>query len=221
MYAAPEREDIMRKHSVEIFNGEYAREVAPNLPGPIVLRDRAIVAQWGMIPSFSPTRIPSMPDGRKLSTNNCRREGMAKTPTFGNAWRRGQRCLIPANSYIEPNWTSGRNIWWRLWRADGEPWALAGLWSEWQDPESGWMVPNFTLITQNCDSHPLLNQMHKPDLGLPPDQQDKRCPVPLEPSHWGTWLHGTNDEAEALIQLPPVEIYRDGPVSPIIQGTLF
>lgn len=211
----------MRTHFVPAFSGEYGPEVAPNMPGPIVLRNRVIVAQWGMIPPFSPTHIPSMPDGKRLSTNNCRREGMVKTPTFGNAWRRGQRCLVPANSYIEPNWTSGRNIWWKLWRADGEPWALAGLWSEWQDPETGWMVPSFTLITQNCDSHPLLNQMHKPDPRLPPNKQDKRCPVPLEHENWDTWLNGTSDEAESLIQLPPVEIYRDGPASTIIQGSLF
>ena len=36
-------------------------------------------------------------------------------------WRRGQRCLIPASWYQEPNWETGRNIWWQLRRADGAP----------------------------------------------------------------------------------------------------
>jgi hypothetical protein len=41
------------------------------------------------------------------------------------------------------------------------------------------------MITQNCDGHPLLALMHKPEVDkdgrvLPVNQQDKRAVVPLE-----------------------------------------
>lgn len=61
------------------------------------------------------------------------------------------------------------------------PWDLAGLWSEWTDAETGEVVPNFTMITQNCDGHPLLSLMHKPDGAIPPD---KRAGVPIEFCVW-------------------------------------
>jgi putative SOS response-associated peptidase YedK len=73
-----------------------------------------------------------------MSTNNARTETMASAWTFRSAGALGQRCLIPADSYDEPYWGhEGRNIWWRFHRADGQPWALAGLWSEWTDPATG------------------------------------------------------------------------------------
>jgi putative SOS response-associated peptidase YedK len=49
-------------------------------------------------------------------------------PTFKGPWSNGQRCIIPAEDFDEPYWGTGRNIWWRFSRADGKPWALAGLW---------------------------------------------------------------------------------------------
>ena len=48
-------------------------------------------------------------------------------------------------------------------RADGAPWALGGIWSEWTDPASGEIVPSYSMITINCDDHPLLARLHRPD----------------------------------------------------------
>lgn len=110
-------------------------------------------------------------------------------------------------STIQNNWECGRNVWWQLRRADGDPWMLAGLWSEWTDPASGEIVPNFTMLTTNCDSHPLLNRLHKPDPELPPDQQDKRSLAHVDPQDWERWLHGTVDEARSLIVPQPAEVF--------------
>ena len=209
LYAPTGPEKISMRFAVGAPVGDYAATVAPLKPGPIVVPGgRAIVAQWGMIPPHSKTRTPMLPNGQRMSTNNARRERMATAPTYRDAWRRGQRCIIPADSYDEPYWGTGINIWWRFWRSDGEPWALAGLWSEWTDPETGEVVPSFTMITQNCDGHPLLGLMHKPDPKLPADQQDKRAVVPLESSVWDQWLHGTAMHAESLIQVPDVSLFR-------------
>jgi putative SOS response-associated peptidase YedK len=35
----------------------------------------------------------------------------------------------------------------RFARVDGQPWVLAGLWSEWTDPVTGELVPSYTMLT--------------------------------------------------------------------------
>ena len=75
------------------------------------------------------------------------------------------------------------------------------------------------MITQNCDAHPLLKLMHKPErdkLGnvLPPEKHDKRAVVPIEPRHWDQWLNGTVDQAAALIQLPALELFKHAAANP-------
>ena len=168
---------------------------------------QGVLGQWGMVQPRARTRRPG---SRAILTNNARVETVASRPTYRDAWAAGRRCLVPAAWYQEPNWETGRNVWWRLQRVDGAPWAIAGLWSEWTDPESGEIVPNFTLITVNCDGHPLLGRLHKPDPGLPPDAQDKRSLVPLAPANWDAWLHGDPAHARALLAAPPGELFDLG-----------
>jgi putative SOS response-associated peptidase YedK len=197
-----------------LIEESYAAEIGPLQQGPFVTRDRALVGQWGLIPQGSKTRKPTRADGKPISTNNCRRETVASAWSFRGPWARSQRCLIPALDYDEPYWGTGRNIWWRFARADGQPWALAGVWSEWNDPQSGEVVPSYTMLTQNCDVDPFLNRFHKPDPTLPADRQDKRSVVPIEREHWDQWLHGSIEEAESLIQLPASDLFRHGAAEP-------
>jgi len=96
-------------------------------------------------------------------------------------------------------------------RTDGEPWALAGIWSEWTDPSTGEIVPSYSMITINCDGHPLLGRLHKPDPKVPPDQQDKRSVVPVEFEDVDLWLHGTQAEARTLLRLSAVQLFVAGP----------
>lgn len=157
-----------------------------------------------------------------MSTNNARCETVATAWTYRFPWQRGQRCLIPAAWYQEPYWgithadpmALTKNTWWRFWRADGEPWMFAGIWSEWTDPETGEVVPNYSMLTQNCDGHPLLALMHKPDPKLPADAQDKRSVVAIERDDWDLWLHGPKEAALALIKVSPVTAFRHGPAEP-------
>lgn len=173
--------------------------------------------QWGLIRPGSPTRIsygapkPSASGKtsapRPLSTNNARAETIATLPTYRDAWKAGRRCLVPASWYQEPNWESGKNIWWQLTRLDGLPWMLAGLWNEWVDHVTGEVVPSFTMVTVNCDDHPLLSRLHRPDPKLPADKQDKRAVVHVEPEHWEFWLTGSQDAARELLVPVPLEMF--------------
>ncbi|WP_431104360.1 SOS response-associated peptidase [Roseateles noduli] len=174
--------------------------------------------QWGLIRPGAPTRkdmIPGKPaaSGKKppapkpRATSNARTETVATSPTFRAAWNEGRRCLIPATWYQEPNWETGKNVWWQLRRADGLPWMLAGIWNHWTDSDTGEIVPNYTMLTRNCDGHTLLARLHKPDPKLPADKQDKRAVVHVEPEDWAAWLTGPADDARSLIRLPTPEFF--------------
>lgn len=94
-------------------------------------------------------------------------------------------------------------MWWRFARADGAPWGLACLWNSWTDKATGEIVESYTMLTINADAHPLMRRMHKPDPKLGADAQDKRGVVAIERDDVEQWLHGTTDEAVALVRLTP------------------
>lgn len=99
LYAPSGPKKISMRFAVGAPVGECAATVATLKPGPIVVPGgRAIVAQWGMIPPYSRTRTPTLLNGQRMSTHNARRERMATAPTYREAWKRGQRCIIPADS---------------------------------------------------------------------------------------------------------------------------
>ncbi len=146
------------------------------------------------------------------ATVNARSEELASKASYRDPWKRGQRCIIPAASFDEPNWETGKNIWWRFARADGMPWGVAGLWNTWTDRASGEVVESYTMLTVNADAHPLMNRIHKPDPKQARDKQDKRSLVLLEPQDFDWWLAGTVAEAQALMTLTPVETFNAGPM---------
>jgi len=221
LYVASSRYRISHSFKVAEPVQPYLPTIAPLKQAPYVKAHGVCeVGQWGMIPPDSKTRIPTTKEGKRMSTNNARFERVASAWTYRWPWKDGKRCLIPADSYDEPYWGTGSNIWWRFARVDGEPWALAGLWNEWTDPASGEIVPSFTMLTTQCDGHPLLSLMHKPDPKFPPDKQDKRAVVPIERGDWDAWLHGTVEQAKALVRVPAIELFRHGAADPAKQVDL-
>lgn len=171
-----------------------------------------VIGRWGLIPWFADTA------DIRYSTNNARAEEVAHKPSFKLAWQRGQRCIIPADWFDEPNWETGRNVWWRFRRADGAPWGLAGLWSAWTDRRTGEVIESYTLLTINADHHPVMRRMHKPDPALPAEAQDKRSVIAIEAHEVERWLHGPVEQARGLLQPPAEPLLRHGPaqVSPSI-----
>ncbi|MBS0407325.1 MAG: SOS response-associated peptidase family protein [Proteobacteria bacterium] len=210
-YETPEERDIERFWRVGRDQpGRWWDEVVfPRGQGVFIRRavhdadyHRELVAgQWGLIPWFAKT--PKL----TYSTNNARSEELTAKATYKQPWARGQRCIIPARSFDEPCWETGKNVWWRFRRADGQLWGLAGLWNTWTDKATGEMHESYTMLTMNADHHPLMNRMHKPDPKLPPEQQDKRSVIPIEAGDVDQWLAGTAAEAQALLRLTDAKVF--------------
>lgn len=180
-------------------HGPFLR--APS-PGKLEL----VVGLWSLIPEWSKEQR------LKYSTNNARSEELAAKPSFRDAWRTGQRCIIPADSFDEPNWETGKNIWWRFRRTDGEPLGLAGLYHPWINKRTGEILETYTMLTVNADDHPLMSRMHKPDPTMPPDRQDKRSVVAIEKADLDQWLQGSQAEAKELFRPPAMNVIEAAPI---------
>ena len=134
----------------------------------------ACAGLFGLVPYWS----KDLSIGRR--TYNARSETVADKPSFRDAWRHGRRCIVPVESFFEPNWESGRAVRWRIRRRDGAPMGLAGLWGAWRAPDGASLL-SFTMLTVNADGHALMQRFHKPD-------DEKRTVVVLDAADYDAWL---------------------------------
>ncbi len=220
-YISPETGDIERHWLIGSRTpARWVREVFPGYHGvfiraacdsaaPELERERErelVVGPWGLLPWFAKERKLKFP------TSNARSEELAQKASYKQPWARGQRCIILAQAFFEPNWESGKHVPWRFTRSDGAPWGLAGLWNRWTDPATGEVLDSYTMLTLNADAHPLMRRMHKPDPKRPPALQDKRSVVPIEMEDVDAWLHAPQAQAAQLVRLAPVERFVAEPM---------
>jgi putative SOS response-associated peptidase YedK len=218
-YISPDQAEIERFWHIGRHNQPKWWKLAavyPRAQGPFIRIEQTadrksetslVIGQWGLIPWFAKT--PKL----TYSTNNARAEEVATKASFKQSWNEGRRCIIPAWSFDEPCWETGKNVWWQFKRADGKPWGLAGLWNTWVDKPTGEIVESYTMLTINADDHPMMSRMHKPDPKLPSDQQDKRSVVAIEEVNTELWLSGSEKEARLLLQAPSMSSLDGGPMS--------
>ena len=122
------------------------------------------------------------------TTVNARSETAATRSSFKSAFAARQWCIIPAQSLYVPLYSddSKHPERWRIRRADRSPLSIAGLWDRWVS-DDGREVISFTMLTINCDLHPLLTRFHRPtnDKG---EAAEKRTPVLLAEEDFDAWL---------------------------------
>lgn len=135
----------------------------------------AVAGLYGLVPHWA----KDLNIGRH--TYNARTETVAEKPSFRDAWRHGQHCIVPAEAIYEPDWRSGRAMPTRIARQDGEPLGLAGLWTS-NRKATGLEVLSFTLLTINADGHGIFGHLHKP-------QDEKRMVVILSEDQYTDWLN--------------------------------
>lgn len=224
-YTPPSQRAIERTWQIDNRQPPAGWDAAlyPRGRGPFIRRGASeggeghqlVVGQWGLVPSFSKTARLT------YATNNARSEEVHLKASYKQPWLHGQRCIIPAADFDEPCWETGRNVWWRFRRNDGQPWGLAGLWNTWIDKDSGEILETYTLLTVNADDHPIMRRMHKPDPKLPVDQQDKRSLIAIEPGDVDLWLGGSLREVTPLLRPPAARTLAAGPAEEITTRSLF
>jgi putative SOS response-associated peptidase YedK len=157
-----------------------------NVGDEAVPSSEALTGLFGMVPHWSrDTKITR-------HTYNARSETVAEKPSFRDAWRRAQHCIIPAEAIYEPDWRSGKAVATRIVSATGEPLGIAGLWSAWKSAQ-GELVHSYTMLTINADDHALMRQFHKPG-------DEKRMVVVLAPDLYQDWLTAPVEQSLAFMR---------------------
>ena len=159
----------------------------------------AAFMRWGLIPPWA----KDMSIGARMI--NARAETVAEKPAFRSALRR-RRCLVLADGFYEwqklPGSKAKRPM--RITLRTGEPFAFAGLWEEWHNPD-GAPIQSCTIITTMPNE--LLAPIHD------------RMPVILSRDAEPLWMDasvGDPDLLSALLRPYPVEAMDAYEVSPLV-----
>ena len=140
--------------------------------------------RWGLIPSWAKERKFGS------RTFNARGETASGKPAFRSAFKR-RRLLVLANGFYE--WQkigSGKSVIkvpHLIQLAEGRPFAMAGLWERWTDPETDEVVKSCTIVT--TEGNELMKPIHD------------RMPVILPEDRWDLWLDPEVQDKELLQEL--------------------
>ena len=132
--------------------------------------------RWGLVPWWA----KDVSIGSRMI--NARAETVAEKPAFRDALRR-RRCLVIADGFYEWQRTGDSRRPMRVVIRSGEPFAFAGLWSVWKDPD-GNRMPSCTIITTTAND--LLRPVHD------------RMPVVLPREMEALWLDSNVDDPNML-----------------------
>jgi putative SOS response-associated peptidase YedK len=144
------------------------------------------VFHWGLIPSWA--------KDRKIASKmiNARSETITEKSMFAKLFAT-RRCIIPADGFYE--WktvSSGKTPKkpakqpYLIHRMDGEPLAMAGIWTSWRDPAGhpGELLHSASIITTAANE--TMAPLHD------------RMPVMLPVGAWSTWLDTSFTDTDRL-----------------------
>ena len=132
--------------------------------------------RWGLVPWWA----KDLSIGNRMI--NARAETVAERPAFRDALRR-RRCLVLADGFYEWQRTGSARRPMRVVMRSGEPFAFAGIWAVWKDPD-GNRIPSCAIITTAAND--LLRPVHD------------RMPVVLPRQMEELWLDATVDDPDIL-----------------------
>ena len=169
--------------------------VAPTQAVPAVRMEadgrHLAMLRWGLVPGWA----KDIGIGYKMI--NARSETLSSNGAFRAAFR-ARRCLIPADGFYE--WRGkdrggGKPVKqpYRVTLADGAPFAFAGLWEHWKNPETGAPMESCAIIT--TEANRALAPVHR------------RMPVILPTEAHAAWLDpaARGDGWRALLRPYPAE----------------
>lgn len=178
---------------------QQAFNVAPSVTVPVIRwhegRRELTGMRWGLIPGFARGIAGS------FSTINARVESVRTSPAYRDAWKRGRRCLIPANGFYEWQAVAGDKQPWFIGCADQPVFAFAGLWDS-STPQNGEPILSCTILTLPASA--MMADIHN---------ARQREPAILKREQWQCWLNGSADEAYACLRQYPDELRSAWPVS--------
>lgn len=149
---------------------------------PVILNEEPELIQcveWGLVPTWAKDK------SNQNGTLNAMIETLKEKPSYKNVLNK--KCLVVVDGFFEYQWVDEngnpdpqgkfkkKHI---ITMPEDEPFAFAGLWSEWQD-ETGQILKTYTIIT--TEARGIMREIHNSKL---------RMPVVLKPEVEQDWLMG-------------------------------
>lgn len=130
---------------------------------------------------------------------NARGESMSKSDVFA-----GRRCLVPCDGFYEWADVDGKKQPFAFRRADGEVFAMAGVWSEWQAPKTGEGLLTYVELT--VEPGALVKPIHG------------RAPLIIHRQDWPVYLEGSANAARKLVRPSDLPEFICYPVLPKVNS---
>lgn len=211
-------EDLADRFDVDVSGYDPRYNAAPSQSLPVITDEDADTLrslEWGFVPPWADSRD----DGGHI---NARAETLTETPSFRDAFEgsaggelRAGRCLVPADGFYEWVEEGGQKQPYRVTRIDDEPFAMAGLWAQFEpastqtgldaftggqnSADGSAVVETFTIVT--TEPNELVADLHH------------RMAVVLDEADERRWLQGTAGEVASLLEPCPSAEMRAYPVS--------
>ena len=151
---------------------------------------------WGLVPFW----IKSATDAMQIRTRtlNCISEEAFEKPSFRDSIRK-RRCLVPCTGFFEWRWgdSAGKVKYPYFIHTDTFLFSLAGIWSEWKDPETSQLLGTYSVLT--TEANPLMSRIHN---------SKKRMPVILPAEYERDWLNPTLTKDDVLALCRPYDEKR-------------
>jgi putative SOS response-associated peptidase YedK len=141
-----------------------------------------VMLRWGLVPFWA--KDPAI--GNRMI--NARAETVAEKPSYREAFKH-RRCVVLADGFYEWHREGDVKTPYFISLASGKPFALAGLWEDWKDKESGESLQTTTLITTAANG--FMQPLHH------------RMPVVLQPETADDWLSGHKDYLQSAADRAP------------------
>ena len=158
---------------------------------------RVRLMRWGLVPPWAKPGPDGAPETKGPQLINARADKVTTSPAFRSS-AKSKRCLVPMNGYYEwrANPGSGkkaRKTPFYMYRADGEPLFMAGLWSVWkpgqQPAKDAQPLLSCTIITTDAVGE--LAEIHD------------RMPLVVVERDWDRWLDPDVPADLDLLASPP------------------
>lgn len=201
-FIPPTRQQLTEYFHVDPPEEEWKPDIWQDYRAPLIIDTGtgpfAFMASYGFIPKVH------LPPGKRFTTMNARAETVGQLHSYKSAWHQCQLCLVPMQAFVEPCYETGKNVWTRIGLANGEPFAVAGMWRGWQERD-GSTSYSFTQLTINADDHPVMKRMHKPG-------DEKRSLVIIPQWQYTNWLQCRSPEVARsfLTSLPANQMAIQG-----------
>lgn len=182
----------------QLINMPARYNVAPTQNIPIVRLENGArkfaMVRWGLVPPWA----NEMPKEKPLI--NARSETIAEKPSFRAAYQ-SKRCLVIADGFYEWQRSGAKPLPYYISRANGEMFAMAGIWESWISP-NGEPIESAAIVTISANE--MMSEIHH------------RMPVVIGPDSFDIWLStggdGTN-EADRLLTPSQDDFFSMIPVS--------